>query len=118
LKFLRPVPYNIGASGRAPAESEGGKLDRRIDACTKILQSNLDFNALANRGISYKGIGQYDHALVGLNEAIHLESNIAGLYLERGLAYDGKGDHELAIADFSEAIRRDTSLATIGTRAT
>ena len=85
--------------------------DRRINACSKILQSDpLDFNALANRGISYNTIGQYDNALVDLDEAIHLNSDPTALYLERGRAYDGRGDHELAIVDFSEAIRRDASL--------
>ena len=88
-----------------------GVSDRRIYACTNILQSNpLDFNALANRGISYNQIGEYDNALVDLNKAMHLNSNIAGLYLERGLAYDGRGDHATAIVDFSEAIRRDPRL--------
>jgi tetratricopeptide (TPR) repeat protein len=88
-----------------------GVSDRRIYACTNILQSNpLEFNALTNRGISYNRIGEYDNALVDLNKAIHLNSNIAGLYLERGLAYDGRGDHATAIVDFSEAIRRDPRL--------
>jgi tetratricopeptide (TPR) repeat protein len=85
--------------------------DHRINACTKILQSNpLDFSALFNRGISYNAIGQYDNALVDLNKAMHLNSNSAGLYLERGLAYEGRSDHERAITDFSEAIRRDDHL--------
>jgi tetratricopeptide (TPR) repeat protein len=85
-----------------------GSVDLRIGACTAILQSHrMDFDALANRGMAYRWIGQFDRAVIDLGEAMRLDPNNAGLYLERGLAYQGRGDNKSAIADLTEAIGRD-----------
>jgi tetratricopeptide (TPR) repeat protein len=86
-------------------------VDLRIGACTKILQSHpLDFNALANRGTAYRWSGQFDRAIIDLNEAMRLNPNNAGLYVDRGLANQGRGDQKSAIADLTEAIGQDRSL--------
>lgn len=88
-----------------------GSSEFQIAACTKILQSHpLDYNALANRGMGYRWIGQFDRAIIDLDEVLRLYPNEAGLYLERGIAYQGRGDQKSAIADLTEAIGRDRSL--------
>ena len=63
-----------------------------------------------NRGMAYRWIGEFDRAVIDLDEAMRLNPNNAGLYLERGIAYQGRGDQKSAIADLTEAIGRDRSL--------
>lgn len=88
-----------------------GDFPERIEACTKILQSSpSELAALANRGMTYREIGEYERAIADLGEVILLDPKVAGMYLELGLALDGKGDHRLAIILFGEALRRDSSL--------
>jgi tetratricopeptide (TPR) repeat protein len=105
--LLTPLSALPSAAADLRKDCQSGQ----IAACTQILQSNpSDINALANRGIRFRGIGEYDRAVADLNAAVRLDPRIAGLYLERGLAYEAKDEHLLAIADFSEAIRRDPAL--------
>ena len=103
------IPFS--ASPSAAADLRKDCQSGQIAACTQILQSNpSDISALANRGVGFRAIGEYDRAVTDLSAAVRLDPRIAGLYLERGLAHEAKGDHQLAITDFSEAIRRAPAL--------
>ncbi len=100
------IPFS--ASPSAAADLRKDCQSGQIAACTQILQSNpSDINALSNKGIGFRVIGEYDRAVADLNAAVRLDPRIASLYLERGLAYEAKGEHLIAITDFSEAIRCD-----------
>ena len=112
---LAVLIVTFGVSAGAWAEDrrdcEGHNHERRIPGCTRLLGANPgDFVALANRGISYRIIGDYDHALTDIETALRMRPHYAGLYLERGLIFAGKRQHAPAIRDFDEALRRDANL--------
>ncbi|WP_049779242.1 tetratricopeptide repeat protein [Rhodomicrobium vannielii] len=84
--------------------------DLSIRGCTLIIDRKAKGDrALAYhwRGYNYKNKGDYDRAIVDLNEAIRLDPKDAKAYSNRGDAYDNKGEYDRAIADHSEAIRLD-----------
>jgi tetratricopeptide (TPR) repeat protein len=109
--LLVTMGVSTGASADDRRDCEGRSYELRIAACTQILSANpADFSALANRGIGYRGTGEYDRALADLEAAMRINPRSAGLYLERGHARAGKGHHTAAIVDFNEALRRDPSL--------
>ena len=83
----------------------------RIVACTRALSTNpSEFSALANRGIAYRRIGEYDRALADIETAFRMRPPQAGLYLERGMVLARMGQNAAALRDFSEALRRDATL--------
>jgi tetratricopeptide (TPR) repeat protein len=68
------------------------------------LKPNLA-DAYYNRGIAYKGLSQYQHAIEDFNETIRLKPDSAGAYNNRGTTYAELGQYQRAIEDFNEAIR-------------
>jgi tetratricopeptide (TPR) repeat protein len=93
-----------------------GEPDRRIAACTQIINTggeSLENLALAyhTRGYAYAAKGEPDRAIADYNEAIALDPKSALTYVNRGAAYTDKGEHDRAIADYGEAIRLDSNFA-------
>jgi WD40 repeat protein/regulator of sirC expression with transglutaminase-like and TPR domain len=81
-------------------------LDLAIKACSDLIgQASSDASAYRQRGQAYSGIGDYDRAIVDLDQAIRLVPTGALSYAVRGAAYWQKGDLDGAIADANEAIR-------------
>jgi tetratricopeptide (TPR) repeat protein len=85
-------------------------LDRRIAACTRIVQDRGESNS--NRAISYLNRGDayyfrrdYDRAIADYTEAIRIDPKNSASFNSRANAYSGKGDRDRAIADYDEAIR-------------
>ena len=67
--------------------------------------------AFNNRGLAYRGLGEFEKAIAEFAAAIRLDSADAGTFVNRGATYHSQGELELAIADYTEAIRLDKSLA-------
>jgi tetratricopeptide (TPR) repeat protein len=61
--------------------------------------------AHAVRGASFVRKGDYDRALVDLNEALRLDPNNASVHNAFGVYYNAKGDHDRALPALNEAIR-------------
>ncbi|HEY40698.1 MAG TPA: tetratricopeptide repeat protein [Dehalococcoidia bacterium] len=62
-------------------------------------------------GLALLGNGQYEEAILKLNEVIDVDTDNAEAYFNRGLAYYYSGGYEQAILDFTEAIDLDPSNA-------
>lgn len=83
--------------------------DPAIAACTRIITqgkeslANLAM-AYGNRGASYVRKGDYDRALIDLDEAIRLDPKAEIPLYNRGLVHQNKGEDDEAIADFSKFI--------------
>jgi tetratricopeptide (TPR) repeat protein len=92
----------------AIAEGLGG-YDRAIAAYNAILAMNVDAAqasvATMNRGNGYKAKNDLDKALDDYNQAIALNPNNAGAYVDRALVLARKGDVENAMKDYAEAIK-------------
>ena len=87
-----------------------------IADCTKSIDSGEfkghDLAAFySNRAASYHALGDSEHAMADLNEAIRLDPTLAMPHNNRGAAYNEQGDNDRAIADYNEAIRLDPKLA-------
>ena len=80
-----------------------GKTDEEIDALIKN-----SYRLYYNRGLAYRGEGDYDRAIQNYDEAIRINPEAADAYNSRGDAYHGKGDYDQAIRDYDEAIRIDS----------
>ena len=83
-----------------------------IDANTRAIRLKPD-NAYAynNRGNAKNYLGQYQAALVDLDEAIRLKPDNAYAYNNRGITKKGLDQHEEALVDLDEAIRLKPDMA-------
>ena len=92
-------------------EDEDIDLDRRIAACTAILQDPDESRdhavAYYNRGFSYQIREDMDRAIADYGESIRIDPEDTASYTNRGFAYWAKGDLDRAIANYSEVIRLD-----------
>src|SRR5215475_9343965 len=84
--------------------------DAAIAACTRIIEDGGTSTkdraaAFYNRGIAYRGKGQFDRAIQDYDEAIRLNPNNASAFFMRGNAYAGKDQYDRAIEDYDRAIR-------------
>ena len=68
---------------------------------TRNPDSDKGFN---ERGLSYAKKGEYDRAIADYTEAIRLNREPVGPYINRGSAYEKKGELDKALADFREAL--------------
>jgi tetratricopeptide (TPR) repeat protein len=57
-----------------------------------------------NRGTAYNEKGDYDRAIVDLDQSIQLDPNYANPYSHRGYAYGRKGDYARGMADLNKAL--------------
>ena len=86
-----------------------------LKGCTSWLAREKEPHARAaafhRRGYVYEIVGEYNRSLLDLNQAIELNPNNAGWYIDRALLYFLKEDLDAAIADSNRAVamepRRD-----------
>lgn len=111
-EYLPEEPAKPGEDNR-PAVircSETADLDRRIAACTEVIdnpRAGVDNRNLAytDRGLAYGRKGDYDRDIADETEAIKLDPHYENEFTNRGLAYHRKGDLAHALADYNEAVR-------------
>jgi tetratricopeptide (TPR) repeat protein len=83
-----------------------------IAACSRLIERNpQDAVAYTDRGEAYNDKGDYDRAIIDLDEAIRLESKFARAWNDRGFTYTSKGNNNGAISDYDQAIRLDPNYA-------
>ena len=70
-------------------------------------QDAVDYNL---RGLAYYQHGEYQQAILDLNQAILLDPQYAEAYNNRGAAYGDLGHHRRAIQDYDQAISLDPQL--------
>src|SRR4051812_40033855 len=84
--------------------------DIAIIACSVLIELggeapgdlSRDFN---NRGGAYSAKGDYDHAILDLDQSIQLDSQNAGAYINRGNSYGAKREYDRALEDYDQALR-------------
>lgn len=84
-------------------------LDRRISACSAVIESISEkpeemARAYGNRGVAYENKGDHDHAAHDYEESVRLDPTSASGHRIRGNAYKLKKDYDHAIAEFNEAV--------------
>lgn len=114
----------LGQRGRSDLPiclSNQSSSDKRIESCTRLIQSNrLAGRQLAvvfdARGMAFNNNHDFAHAIADFTEAIKIDSTFAASLYLRGVAYENQIKLELALADLTEAQRlapddRDISAA-------
>ncbi|MEO7053879.1 MAG: tetratricopeptide repeat protein [Rhizomicrobium sp.] len=96
--------------------STPGPSERRIKACSQLLRDDLSIARQGyyyNRALAYLEMGDLDHGIADLTNAIaeiddeHHQAErvyLAGVVLTRGKAYMDKGNIDLAMRDISQSI--------------
>jgi len=92
------------------------KLERRVAACTAIIdaartESGDRAEAYGNRGIAYYNNGDKRQAVKDLQQAIAIEETSASSYRFRGIIHLAERDYAKAFVRFDEAIRREPNNA-------
>jgi tetratricopeptide (TPR) repeat protein/formylglycine-generating enzyme required for sulfatase activity len=95
---------------------EQNDLDRRIAACTRIIDSSSGDSSVlarahARRGEAYYFKGDNDRAISDLSKAIEANPKDANHYYYRAATFAKKGDHDRAIVDLSQAIEINPKFA-------
>jgi tetratricopeptide (TPR) repeat protein len=94
----------------APQDCGGADLDRRIVACTQIIQRGGQSPAnmamiYVNRGSAYGDKQDYARAIADYSKALQLNPNYADAYYSRGTVYLRMNDNDRAIGDISQTLR-------------
>ena len=91
-----------------------GKYTEAISTYNEIITLSIEDSwAYYNRGMAYRGLGEYQRAISDQTKVIEIGSPIpnhiglADPYIDRGISYQRLGDHQLAIEDFDKAIELD-----------
>lgn len=88
--------------------------ERRIEACTAVLQRGKDKaawgGAYNNRAGAFMAKGDFDRALADYDMAVQLNPEVAAAWLNRGVLWIRKENFDRAIADLTKAIQLDASL--------
>ncbi|MBI4141248.1 tetratricopeptide repeat protein [Candidatus Woesearchaeota archaeon] len=74
------------------------------DVCKKAI-------AIANVGVCYAKLGNYDEAKIYFNAAIKCDPLCARAFFNRGVLYDQVGNQEAALHDYTRAIKADPRCA-------
>ncbi len=97
---------------RCKFAGELNKADDGISACDRVVSdpkiSMQDrANALSSRCGWWWAKNDSDRALTDCNQAIGIDRNLTGAYLNRGNVYLSRSDFDHALADFNQALRID-----------
>ena len=111
--------YLAVLAGAAAAEDmddcKQGAATFALKGCTAWLarEKEPDARAVAfhRRGYVYEIVGEYNRSLLDLNQAIELNPNNAGWYIDRALLYFLKEDFAAALADSNRAVAMEPSRA-------
>ena len=106
-------------AGAAAAEDmddcKQGAATFALKGCTSWLAREKEPDARATafhrRGYVYEMVGEYNRSLLDLNQAIELNPNNAGWYIDRALLYFLKEDFGAALADGNRAVAMEPSRA-------
>ncbi len=100
----------VSAHSEADAyQCESNDRDKRIAACTDIIQGRGESKAdrakaLINRGVAYAAKGDFGRAIADYDSSIRLNPKDSLAYNGRGNAKRQKPDVARAIADYTKAI--------------
>ena len=91
------------------SDSGGTLLDRRVSACTAIIESGNETpenlaRAYGNRGVAYDNKGKPDLAARDYDQSLGLDPTSAFGHRIRGNVYKLKNDYDHAIAEYNESI--------------
>jgi lipoprotein NlpI len=114
--FLALPVTVFGQSADDGAQCQSENWDKRIEACTRIIQDRDKTRedrakALINRSIAYMQKGDDARADADDNRSIWLDPKDALAFYNRANLYFGEGDYGRAIAGYSQAIRIDPQYA-------
>jgi len=81
-----------------------------LSACTAEIDAHLDSAAdlaiaLNHRGLAYVRLGEFNLAIVDLNQSIRLKPDSAEALFNRGIAYSDDGDYARAVDDFDNSLK-------------
>jgi tetratricopeptide (TPR) repeat protein len=87
---------------------ENGDYIDAITDCDKALAANSKgLEALSNRGVAKRGLGQYESALADLDAAVAIDANSAAVFTNRGMVKNDLGYYRGAMDDFNTSIAID-----------
>ncbi len=93
------------ASERFKKGYRADSLELQIEYYSKALRSDSMYGkAYNNRGLAYKGLGEYSNALRDFNRVLTLNDKDDYAYNNRGIVYKLLGNYNTAIDDYSKAI--------------
>jgi tetratricopeptide (TPR) repeat protein len=106
----------FGATQALWNDCSGQDLERKVKACTTIIQGKGETAknrgiAYLNRGLAWRVKGDNDRAIADYGEAIALNRSDAKAYSNRGNAFRSKGEYDRAISDYGDAVRLDPKFA-------
>jgi lipoprotein NlpI len=82
-----------------------GNHDRAVADFSSAIQIDPKFSlAYNNRGLQYRGKGDYAPAIADFDAAIAIDPRYANAWRNRGNAHARKGDYDRAIADLTTAL--------------
>lgn len=110
LTATAPTPAQEHAANMLWCGSANTPSDRRITACTKLIETGglvrmQQADALYSRGNAYVDTSQRDRAIADYGQAIRLMPDFANAYHDRGRAHEKAGRFDRAIRDYDSAIR-------------
>ncbi|GAC1353891.1 MAG: hypothetical protein NVS4B11_23340 [Ktedonobacteraceae bacterium] len=79
-------------------------------ANAKTFSSTLLAAVYGNRGVAYRNLNDYQHAIEDFNRALQLDPPYAWAYGNRGITYRALRQHDKAIQDFTAALALDDTL--------
>ena len=103
---LRLIPIITGPLSGVPKRGENwSSIEEAVDDFTRAVALNPDYAwAVAERGKTYRKMGEYDKALADFDQAIELKPDYNWALAGRGETYRLIGEKEKALADFDQAL--------------
>jgi tetratricopeptide (TPR) repeat protein len=113
VSVSRAIPDDATAGQNKICADSEVPADKRIAACTKLIERTTDDQRLANLynnwGAAFADKGDQDRALADYARAINLDGGGSAPFVNRGDLFYRKGEFGRAIQNFSMAIRLQPS---------